>query len=480
MQVVLIRLGFWLGQKVIVAALIVGLGLAAYGCWLYLEEEALVEERRMERLAQATVEREQLVAAQAALSERLRALQQEVAVQRDRVRQAEKVVATLRGLQSWWERWFGNASQQSANEEQAGRMETLRAGANRQLEDLLAAGRELRGQGDDLGAARERIDRELAALEGSRSRVRQYLREAWMRTKWYVALALGGYFFVPSLWAVAMYFGFASLVERGRAIQIGPDPPVLPEVGESRVSLETVLQAGESLRVREKFLQASDEDLGRRTCLVLDWRIPVTSLACGLVELVELRPLGSGRDFRATLSNSEDPHIELAVVNVPAASSIVLRPHFLAGMILAAGESPRIRRHWRILHWLAWATGQFRFFEFLGPCRLIAAGAGPPNQPGCHHRLFAQPGLSARAGGNLLGILSWDEPAFRRPVLGCRPLRAAGDGHARGRGPCGPFLVGSVERSAESLRLVGGRRGTRARNPRSGRGANSKITPISG
>ena len=32
-------------------------------------------------------------------------------------------------------------------------------------------------------------------------------------------------------------------------------------------------------------------------------------------------------------------------------------------------------RHWRIFRWQAWITGQFRFFEFVGPCRLLLAGS---------------------------------------------------------------------------------------------------------
>ena len=132
------------------------------------------------------------------------------------------------------------------------------------------------------------INAEIINLEASRSRARHFAVIAWERTKWWILIALAGFFFGPMLWSLAMYYGLAPLLSHGRPIRLGPDPETLPQVEESRVSVETVLQPGDVLRIKEKFLQASDEGIGRRTRFVLDWRIPLTSLACGLVELVEM------------------------------------------------------------------------------------------------------------------------------------------------------------------------------------------------
>ena len=79
--------------------------------------------------------------------------------------------------------------------------------------------------------------------------------------------------------------------------------------------------------------------------------------------------------YRITLSNGDDPHIELAMIAVPPGGSLVLRPSFLAGVIQREGERLKIRRHWRIFRWQAWVSGQFRFFEFVGPCRLVVSGS---------------------------------------------------------------------------------------------------------
>ncbi len=228
---------------------------------------------------------------------------------------------------------------------------------------------------DGLDAHLRQLNAEVGSLEASQSRMRQYAGLAWEKTKWYIGLTLAAYFFGPTLWALMMYYAVAPFMARGRAIRFGPDPGALPEVAESHVSIETVLAPGDILRIKEKFLQASDEGVGRRTRFVLDWRIPFTSLACGLVELVELSNAGAKGEFRVTLSNGVDPHIEMAQVTVPAGASLILRPSFLAGVLQRGDERLEIRRHWRIFRWQAWISGQFRFFEFIGPCRLIVSGS---------------------------------------------------------------------------------------------------------
>jgi hypothetical protein len=53
----------------------------------------------------------------------------------------------------------------------------------------------------------------------------------------------------------------------------------------------------------------------------------------------------------------------------------VLRPSFLAGLATEQGRKVRIRRRWQIFRWQAWVTMQFRYFEFVGPARLIVAGS---------------------------------------------------------------------------------------------------------
>jgi hypothetical protein len=365
----------WAGQKLVVAALIVVIALAGYGLYLYMQEEGLFEEKRLERLQHAIAERDHLLKAQQAVAEKITGIQADIEKQKARAKQADKVISTLREIQSWWDRWFGNRQQQTANEEQIRKMEKLKEDSAGKVGELQRLVTQSVWEKDGIDANLRRVNAEVGTLEASRSRARQFVSLAWEKTKWYILLALAAYFFGPTLWALFLYYLVAPFMSRGRAIRFGPDPDALPDVAESRVSIEATLRPGDILRIKEKFLQASDEGVGKHTRFVLDWRIPFTSLACGLVELVELRNTRPAGDYRVTLSNGEDPHIEMAQVSVPAGASLILRPSFLAGVMQRGEDRLEIRRHWRIFRWQAWVSGQFRFFEFIGPCRLIVSGS---------------------------------------------------------------------------------------------------------
>lgn len=372
----LIKFGAWLLQKCAAAVLIVALGLAVYGVWLFVREQGDFNVNRDALLQELTHKRAQLLAAKADIEKRIVDLETGVATQRERVKRAQKVIEVLRDMESWWDRLWGNPSQQKANVEQLQKMEQVKTSALGQVAELSRTLNQTRWEKDGLEIELSRVTREIVDIEASKSKVAHYLRAAWREARWYVALALMAFFLGPTLWAVVMYFGLAALIARGRPIRFAPAAPVaLPEVGESHVSVEAVLTPRDVLRIKEKFLQASDEGVKKNTRFVLDWRIPLTSVACGLIELVELRNTGERNEFRVTLSNASDPHLELAVVNVPEGGSLILRPSFLAGVIQADDRPLVIRRHWQLFRWQSWVTGQFRFFEFVGPSRLIVAGS---------------------------------------------------------------------------------------------------------
>ncbi|MET0263735.1 MAG: hypothetical protein ABW223_12600, partial [Rariglobus sp.] len=82
-----------------------------------------------------------------------------------------------------------------------------------------------------------------------------------------------------------------------------------------------------------------------------------------------------------------------------------------------ANQMARIRRRWRFFNWQSWVSGQFGYFEFSGPCRLVVS---------CISALQAEP-VAERDDGTL---------AFRRttqaglvgftPRLEMKPVRSAG------------------------------------------------------
>jgi len=368
------KLAAWLLQKLAVAILIVVLGLSAYALWLFVQDQRGVDARQTDLVSALNRERDRLSDLQTEIEARIASLQAEATVQKQRIERAEKILQTLRDLASWWDRVFGNVEQQRANEAQAARVEELKRAASDKLPELQRLITHTTWEKEGVLLSLDRVQRELINAEKIESTTVHYLRSAWEASKWYVALALATYLFGPTLWKLFLFYGLAPLVAGGRPLRFSTEPGVNPDVGESHVSIDAALWPGERLRVKEKYLQASDEGLTRKTRFLLDWRIPFTSLACGLSELVEMQNATAGAEYRVTFSNAQDPHIELAVVSVPQGSSLILRPSFLAGVIDNAQETLQISRRWVIWRWLSWVTLQFRFFEFLGPCRLIVAG----------------------------------------------------------------------------------------------------------
>jgi hypothetical protein len=185
MQGALLKLGLWLIQKLGGALLIVLVALAGYGLWMYLQEEGAFESSRVEKLERAIAERDRLHAAQAAIEQRIAGFRAEIEQQRVNARRAEKVISTLRELESWWERWFGNTQQQAANVEQVKRMEELKGSATARMGELQRLVTQTIWEQDSLAQALRHANDEVMNLEASRSRTRHFVFLAWEKVRWW-------------------------------------------------------------------------------------------------------------------------------------------------------------------------------------------------------------------------------------------------------------------------------------------------------
>lgn len=371
----LYRVGTWLLSKLGAAVLIVVVALAGVGLWLYVNDQVDAETRRLEYLDTLRATQTKLTAEKAEVLVKLQELRERAVEQEERIAQAQRVVASLEALRSWWEEWFGNGEQQEANERQLARMQVLATQAQMDLDVLNRDIGSNEIQVEDLQFQLNSVERDMASAEKSQSAAAHYLRDAWDQSKTYLLVALLLFFFGPSVVKLFSFYLLAPWMARGKPIRFAEDYTALPHVRPSHVSTIVTLWPGEVLRVKESYLQSSDDTLNRKTRFVFDWAIPFTSLACGLTELVELRNGQAGERAVLTLSNSDDPHAELSVIEVPEGASIILRPSFLVGVITENEEKVEIRRRWTLLRWQAWITLQFRFFEFVGPCRLVVAGS---------------------------------------------------------------------------------------------------------
>jgi hypothetical protein len=386
----------WIVSKVAIAALIVVLGAAAMGLWLFVRDRVDFDQWRSDAVRALNGRRAETKAALDDVNKRLDRIAAEITAEQERGRVADGAIGKLRELESVWDRLIGNPEQQKANAAQLERLLALRKDVTTRVAQLQRDFTRTTWERDGLQVALGKLEAQFAEVDAQQSKVLHYLDAVWSAPcgpQWlrlpfgvWVWVFLGIYFVGPTVRRLGLYYAFAPWVERGRAVRLQETIAVLPEVGPSAVTADIAMRAGETLWVKERFLQASDEPLRRRTRPLLDWRIPFTCVATGLVELIELRHEGSDGEHRVTLSRHGDPHCELTLVTLGEGASLILRPSFLAGVLLPAEGRCRIRRRWQFFRWQAWITGQFRFFEFVGPCRLIVAGSRGVRAERLHER----------------------------------------------------------------------------------------------
>lgn len=139
----------------------------------------------------------------------------------------------------------------------------------------------------------------------------------------------------------------------------------------SRVSLPLMLGEHSELLILPSYLQSLPLNVKSDTKWLLARSMPLTSLLAGMYRLTRIRP---SKEERIIVSSSTDPLAEFSLLDVPAASALVLQPRCLAGIIQTNGDQLKITRHWRFGSLGAWLTLQFRYIVFHGPATLIVKG----------------------------------------------------------------------------------------------------------
>lgn len=363
----------WFLRKVLAAVVIVSLALVTYAVYLFLHDTTDLDATRAQRIAILSHRQETLLAERTEVEGRIESLRVKLSIEQERADRAGRVIDTLESLRSRWERWFGNAAQQRNNDEQIARMKNVQSDARQVVLQLQRSITQAAWEREGLEVAIEPVERELTALQKVHSPALHYLNTAWYRARWIIAVCAFLYFFGAWFGRVVLFYGVAPFISRGRAIRFLPDIQQLPEVTPLEGSIAASLWPGEILAVRRRFLGERNEAVTRGKRLLLDWRLPLTSWFSGLVNLVELHNRHAGGEQRVALSGSGDTPVEFALVQVAEGSSLIVRPRFLAGFVYPSGQRLKIRARWRLLHRQSWATLQFRFLEFVGPCRLIVA-----------------------------------------------------------------------------------------------------------
>lgn len=179
--------------------------------------------------------------------------------------------------------------------------------------------------------------------------------------------------FSPALFKAFLYFVIAPIASRRPPIRLVPEESgaVSDQGAPSTPSRRIPIDAGVEMLVVPEAVQSTPHDAAKATRWLLDWKMPVSSLAAGLVALLRVR--SRHPDF-VQLVSTGDPLAELATVEVPEGAAMVLRPRALRGLVQPVGRPLRISRLWRLGTLSAWLTLQFRYLVFHGPCVLIVQG----------------------------------------------------------------------------------------------------------
>ena len=176
----------------------------------------------------------------------------------------------------------------------------------------------------------------------------------------------------PVLVKALLYFIVAPAAGRRRPVRLQP-----AEHGEaggpgfrSAVSQRISLRRDETLLVVPEAIQSSPQGGAKATQWLLNSSLPLSSLASGLIGLVRFRDLDGVVEVTAT----GDPLAEIALVDLPRGSAMVVRPRALRGIIHPLGQKVSVTRHWRF-GLSAWLGLQLRYLVFHGPCTLIVQGS---------------------------------------------------------------------------------------------------------
>ncbi len=366
----------WILKKATFALVLAVAGVAGLGLWVFVRDRVDFDVRRLELVRALTGETKKLQAALSDVEARMAQIRVDISAADARAQQAAKVAKDIDAGNSGFSRLTASSEQVREDEVRVARMKQMEADARQKASDLQQALIRAQWEKDGLEIALGRMQIQLRKADEEKSKIVHYAREAWEKYGRTVMIAVALYLFGPPIGRLLLYFIVAPIISSRQPVRLGRPTEGRPQVVTSHASVDIALEPADTLWVKEKFLQASDEGLLKSTRWMLSWRMPFTCLAAGLIELVEMRNAAPEAVMRATFSSQDDPHTELAVVTVPAGSSLVLRPTYLAGLIGPLGRrSAAIRRHWRLFTMQSWVTGQFRYFEFVGPCKLLVAGS---------------------------------------------------------------------------------------------------------
>lgn len=145
----------------------------------------------------------------------------------------------------------------------------------------------------------------------------------------------------------------------------------LVKMQSSGISLPIKLKEDDELLLHSDYIQSTSSESKKSTKWVLDWNYLFASLAAGMYALTRIL---SHNQESVVISSTKDAMMEVAAIELPEGTAIVLQPHSLIGIVQKLNQPARITSHWRLWHLHSWLTLQLRYLVFHGPATLIIKG----------------------------------------------------------------------------------------------------------
>ncbi len=363
----------WILSKSVALAAMAALAVAIFAFWMFAKNSFGSEEKRTSELQALEAQSALVYADLEAARSRLVELGGEIEAAQRRAASAAQTIEYLSGLMRRIERWLTlSAPERAAVERDLEQARTARENDEQLIGQLVGEQSRLRLDRVALAEQAKDLAVRIQSLDVQPSAFTQYLLGSWQTLKPYLLGAIAAAVLLPLLWKLFAFYVWAPLLAMGGSLRLVKEALPLPKLVERGVSIQLEIAAGQRAWVKESYLQASDENLKRRTRFVLNWQIPATCIAAGLVEMIELA--GVAEEGRVTVSPQRQAELEIALIEVPEGGQLIVRPSCIAGAVSRSGATLAIKRRWRLFHPQAWMTFQFRYFIFHGPCALIVAG----------------------------------------------------------------------------------------------------------
>jgi len=181
--------------------------------------------------------------------------------------------------------------------------------------------------------------------------------------------------FAPFLLNCIVFFGLAKLAERIHRVRLnGSSSMSVVEVSAPQDLIEVDLEADSELLLKPEFIRNVPDNLQASTKVLLNYRIPLTSLAANLYMLTRFRTKTADGSVSVKLSESNGTETKLSIVELDECSQIVLSARHIVGIVQDKNKPLQISSKWLILKPSAWLTGQLRVLVLKGPARLVLKG----------------------------------------------------------------------------------------------------------